>query len=109
MPYEPPEELIQLKVDWYAAQAEAERIGNEPNAGDKVIDIKPRHAGEELRTLTLPSDDQIARREQARERLRALTMEIHRHSWKRQQDNVHKAEKELNRIALERYQATLAA
>jgi len=108
MPYEPPEELIQLKVDWYAAQASADAVANEAPRGDTVIPIAPRTAVEPPKEIRLFSDEQNIRLEAARAEVRRLTMEIHHYPWKQQQDNVHDAEKELNRIALERYQATLA-
>lgn len=119
MPYEPPDDLINLKVRWYAAQALCDRIAKEPatpvdpndptDGEDRQIIIQPRTAAEEPRTILLPTDEQRARLNKARAVLNELTLEIHEHGWKYQQDNRHKAENELNRIALERYEASLHA
>lgn len=107
--YTPPEDLVDLKTRWYAAQALADRIAAEEPAGDEEITIRPRTAAEETRSIRLFSDEQNARLNQARAELQRLTMDIHHHPWKSQQDDRHEAEKALNTLALERYEASLHA
>jgi hypothetical protein len=114
----PPADLIQLKADWYAARALADQIANEPAAPineddeadrqSRTVTINPRHAGEQPHDILLPTAEQMARLNEARDKVQRITLEIFRHPWKQQQPDRHKAEKELNRVALERYQATLA-
>lgn len=106
--YDPPEDLIDLKARWYAAKAAADRIAAEDPAGEEEVEVKPRHAGEEVRTIRLFSDEQNERLNAARAELQRLTMAIHHHPWKTQQDDRHEAEKALNAVALERYEASLA-
>lgn len=64
--YAPPEDLIDLKTRWYAAQALADRIAAEEPAGDEEITIRPRTAAEEPRSIRLFSDEQNARLNRAR-------------------------------------------
>lgn len=109
MPYTPPEDLVDLKARWYAAKAAADRIAAEEPAGDDEIEIRPRTASEQSYTIRMFSDEQNARLNAARAELQRLTMDIYHHPWKQQQDDRHEAEKALNAVALERYQASVAS
>lgn len=113
--YAPPEDLIDLKTRWYAAQALAAQIAAEEPAGEEITVRPPTGAGlvvpdgQAVKTIRLFSDEQNGRLSAARNALRDLTMEIFRHPWKQQQPDRHEAEKALNALALERYEASLAA
>jgi len=86
----PPEDLIELKARWYALKAECDRIASEPPEGDYL------RGSYELRRF---SDEQNARLEAARARLRGLTLEVARHPWKARQPNRTGAEQALNAAA----------
>lgn len=116
MAYEPPEDLVDLKARWYAAKAAADRIAaeepaepvDEQDRDARTITAAPRSAAEQPKTILIPTEEQMARLNAARAEVTELTMAVHRHPWKREQDDVHEAEKALNAIALKRYQASLA-
>lgn len=116
MDYNPPEDLINLKTRWYAADALARQIAAEEPAGDEEITVRPPTGvglvvpdGQDVKTIRLFSDEQNERLNRARTELRQLTMDIHHHSWKQQQPDRHEAEKALNAVALERYEASRPA
>lgn len=80
----PPDDLIALKVEWLAARALADSIAAEPAAGpdEDMIEVAPISRHGAPRFIRQPSPDQVARLEAVRERVRELTMAIHRHPWK---------------------------
>jgi hypothetical protein len=115
MPYDPPDDLIDLKARWYAARALAEQIAAEepdPLPEDeaartaRTVTIKPQTAAETERQIIVFSDEQNARLNAARAEANRLALELHRHPWKRAQGDVHAAEKALNEAARERFLAT---
>jgi hypothetical protein len=86
----PPEDLVELKMRWYVLKAECDRIAAEPPEGDYL------RGSYEMRRF---SDEQNARLDAARARLRGLTLEVARHPWKARQENRNAAEQALNAAA----------
>ena len=86
----PPEDLVELKAQWYLLKAECDRIADEPPEGDYL------RGSYEMRRF---SDEQNARLDAARARLRGLTLEIARHPWKSRQPDRNQAEQLLNAVA----------
>lgn len=113
--YEPPADLVQLKADWYAAQALSARIAAEPNNGDEVLlQLRaPAHApGPIEKWLTMQSADQRTRHEEARAEVMRLTLALADHPWWKTLKFGTRLDAEVvvNRLALERYkQQALAA
>jgi hypothetical protein len=86
----PPEDLIELKARWYALKAESDLIAAEEPSGDFL------RGSYQVRRF---SDEQNARLEAARARLRELTLEIARHPWKGRQPDRNAAERALTLAA----------
>ncbi|HEX4789702.1 MAG TPA: hypothetical protein VH372_14630, partial [Actinospica sp.] len=86
----PPEDLIELKARWYALKAECDRIAAQEPAGDFL------RGSYQARGF---SEEQSARLEEARARLRELTIEVARHPWKGRQPDRNTAERTLNEAA----------
>lgn len=101
----PPDDLIDLKTRWYAAREHAEQIAAEAPEGDDEITVKPRHAGEQERTIRLFSDEQSRRLAAARAEVQRLTLELFRHPWKARQEDRHAAQEAVDRLALVRHRA----
>ena len=84
---DPPADLVELKADWFAAEALSARIAAEENAGEKVylnLVQKPHQVHEASAAenwLKLQSEDQRARRAAAQDELMRLTLAIADHEW----------------------------
>lgn len=83
----PPADLVELKADWFAAEALSARIAAEKPAGEKTrlhLQPKPHQVHEPSAAenwLLLQSEDQRARHEAARAELMRLTLAIADHPW----------------------------
>lgn len=106
----PPEDLIDLKAQWLAAQALAYKIADEEPQGQEEIHIPARHAADQPRTVRLFSDEQNDRLNAARAEVQRLTLEIFRHPWKKNPPagQRQEAEQALNEAAEQRWKATLS-
>lgn len=89
----PPEDLVELKARWYVLKAVCDDIAAEEPAGDFL------RGSYETRRF---SEEQNARLDAARARLRELTLVIARHPWKAAQPNRNAAEQALNEAARSR-------
>lgn len=102
-PIIPPEDLVALKADWYAAREHADQIAREKPEGELL------HLPGAIERWLL-SEDQGNRLGAAREEVRRLTLEIYRHDWKRNPPaDRGAAEKALNEAAKARLAENRAA
>ncbi|HTJ66683.1 MAG TPA: hypothetical protein VL551_04065 [Actinospica sp.] len=99
----PPEDLVALKAAWYAARAHATRLATVEPEGDQTIprtapaNRKPEDAP--LPPIRLHSEEQSIALKTARAEELEFALRLARHPWKRQQSDVHAAEKALNEAA----------
>ena len=99
----PPDDLVALKAAWYAARAHAGHLASVEPEGDQTIPrTAPAHMKAEdapLPPIRLFSEDQSIALKTARAEELELALRLARHPWKRQQPDVHAAEKALNEAA----------
>jgi len=110
----PPDDLIDLKARWFAAQAEHKRACDEENAGpeittpvrESVYAVSPVEKWVRKLPLREPTAEQLERRAKAYDRLMQLTLELADHEWlaKLQFGTRLDAEAHVNRLAFKRYE-----
>lgn len=109
----PPEDLVRLKADWYAASALSAAIAAEPNCGDEILlQLRaPAHApGPVEKWLTLQSADQRERHQAARAEVMRLVLALADHPWWKTPEGASPGAKAtVNRLARELHQRALAA
>ena len=101
----PPDDLVALKAAWYAARARVEQLAGVEPEGETTI---PRwtaatHKPDDVPRppIRLLSEEQSIALNTARAEELELVMRLARHPWKREQPDVHAAEKALNEAALQ--------
>lgn len=85
----PPDDLIDLKARWYAAQADHKRVCAEGNAGPKITTpvresvyaVSPVEKWVQKNPPKFPTAEQLGRRAKSYDKLMKLTLELADNEW----------------------------